>query len=214
MRFAPAPQGPRDLSYLALRKAVGIVALLLPFAIAIPWGCAHHTILTSISIYYYTGMRNLFVGSLCAIAIIMLCTRGYDWKDEAADILSGICAIGVAFFPTAPACCSSHRQNVIGAVHYTFAALLFLTLAFFCLYLFTMSARGRTLTSRKLQRNKVYVISGIVILISLTLLATLTLLLHRPYVFAHVAPGICFETTSLLAFGVAWLVKGEAILGD
>lgn len=214
MRFAPAPQDPRDLSYLALRKAVGIVALLLPFAIAIPWGVIHHTILTSISICYYTGMRNLFVGSLCAIAIIMLCTRGYDWKDEVADIFSGICAIGVAFFPTAPDISPSHRQNVIGAIHYTFAALLFLTLAFFCLYLFTMSAHGRAVTSQKIQRNKVYMISGIVILVSLAALATLTLLFHRQYVFAQVAPGICFETTSLLAFGVAWLVKGEAILRD
>ncbi len=208
MRLAPAPQDPRDLSYLALRKAVGIVALLLPFAVTIPWGLLHHTILTSISIYYYTGMRNLFVGSLCAIAIIMLCTRGYDWKDEVADIFSGICAVGVAFLPTAPEGSASDHQKWIGDIHYAFAALLFLTLAYFCLFLFTMSAQGRVVTRQKIHRNRVYLICGIAILLSLTLLAILTLGFHK----AHA--GIVFETTSLLSFGTAWLVKGEAVLKD
>ncbi len=214
MLKAPASKDPVVLSYLALRKAVGAVALALPFAVAIPWALLHHAIQTSISAYYYTGMRNVFVGSLCAIAMFMLCTRGYDRKDEVAGIFSALCGIGVAFFPTSPACCATHRQWVIGNVHYTFAALLFLTLAYFCLVLFKMSAENRVLTPKKIQRNRVYTVSGIVILASLAALPVLTLLLHVPYLFADVAPGIFFETTSLLAFGVAWLVKGETILKD
>ena len=208
MRLAPAPQDPRDLSYLTLRKAVGIVALLLPFAVTIPWAIIHHTVLTSISIYYYTGMRNLFVGSLCAIAMFLLCTRGYDRSDEVADIFAGLCAAGVAFFPTAPDTLPSERQLLIGKIHYSFAALLFLTLASFCFFLFTMSAQGRVVTPRKIQRNRVYIGCGIAIIASLALLAILTLILHKPHA------GIVFETTSLLAFGTAWLVKGEAILKD
>jgi len=214
MRKAPQAKDPKVLTYLTLRKAVGIVALGLPFAVAIPWALCHRTILTSISIYYYTGMRNLFVGSLCAIAMFMLSTRGYDWKDEVAGILSAVFAIGVAFFPTSPEMGATHRQCIIGTVHYIFAALLFLTLAYFCLVLFRMSAQDRVVTPRKIQRNTVYTVSGIAILASLTLLAALTLLFHVEYLFAHVAPGIFFETTSLVAFGVAWLVKGEMILKD
>jgi len=214
MRLAPASADPVVLSYLALRKAVGTVALALPFAVAVPWGLIHREVLTSISIYYYTGMRNLFVGSLCAIAMFMLCTRGYDRKDEIAGIFSALCAIGVAFFPTAPDGCASQRQQNIGYIHYTFAALLFLTLAYFCLVLFKMSAQNKQVTPRKIQRNLVYTVCGIVILVSLALLAILTLALHRQYVFARIAPGICFETTSLLAFGTAWLVKGELVLKD
>ncbi len=214
MLKAPAPKDPIVLSYLALRKAVGAVALALPFAVAIPWALVHHAILTSISIYYYTGMRNLFVGSLCAIAMFMLCTRGYDRKDEFAGIFSALCAIGVAFFPTAPACCASARQQHIGWIHYSFAALLFLTLAYFCLVLFKMSAENHALTRRKIQRNMVYTGSGIAILASLALLAAMTLVFHVEYVFARVAPGILFETTSLIAFGCAWLTKGETILKD
>jgi hypothetical protein len=217
MLKAPAPKDPVVFSYLALRKAVGTVALALPFAVAIPWGLRYHAIQTSISAYYYTGMRNLFVGSLCAIAMFMLCTRGYDRKDEVAGIFSAVCGIGVAFCPTSPECCATNRQLVIGTIHYIFAALLFLTLAYFCLVLFRMSAVGHAVTRKKKQRNVVYTVCGIVILLSLALLPSLTFLIHKlgkQYLFAGIAPGIFFETTSLLAFGVAWLIKGETFLKD
>jgi hypothetical protein len=204
---APAPKDPVVLSYLALRKAVGIIAVSLPFAVAVPWGFVHHAIETSISAYYYTGMRTVFTGSLCAIAMFMLCARGYDSKDEFFSVLSAICAIGVALFPTSPGC-PTRRQVDVGYVHYSFAALLFIVLAIFCLFLFTMSAHGRSVTRKKIQRNRVYVASGIAIVISLILLPTFTLYLHKPY------GGITFETTSLLAFGLAWLVKGEMFLKD
>jgi hypothetical protein len=211
---APAPKDPVVLSYFALRKAVGCVALALPFAVAIPWALSHRALQTSISAYYYTGMRNLFVGSLCAIGMFMLCTRGYDRKDEVAGIFSAICAIGVAFFPTSPASGATHRQCVVGDVHYTFAGALFLTLAFFCLVLFKMSAHNHKVTQQKIQRNRVYTACGIVILISMALLPAMTLVFHVEYVFPHVAPGIFFETSSLLAFGIAWLVKGKTFLKD
>src|SRR5215831_6803920 len=60
MRLAPSAKDPADLSYFALRKAVGVIALVLPFAVAIPWWFLDHRLETSISYYYYTVMRNLF----------------------------------------------------------------------------------------------------------------------------------------------------------
>src|ERR1700683_4522437 len=107
MLKAPAPRDPVVLSYLALRKAVGAVAFALPFAVPVPWGLKHHAILNSISISYSTGMRNLCAGSRCAITMFMLCTRGYDRKEEAAGIFSAVCGIGVAFCPTSPASCAT-----------------------------------------------------------------------------------------------------------
>ena len=72
MSSAPAAKDPEVLSYLALRKAVGWVALVLPFALIIPWSVTGHTLPTSISAYYYTGMRTLIVGSLRAIVADVL----------------------------------------------------------------------------------------------------------------------------------------------
>ncbi|MGH9686288.1 MAG: DUF998 domain-containing protein [Candidatus Acidiferrales bacterium] len=207
---APAPKSPIVLSYLALPKAVGGIALALPFSVAIPWAVLHHAVQTSISAYYYTGMRNLFVGSLCAIGMFMLSARGYDTLDEIAGIFSAACAIGIAFFPTSP----THQRTLVGDVHYVFAGGLFLTLAFFCLVLFKMTAEHHTVTPQKMQHNRVYTVCGIIILASLALLPTMTLVFHVRYVFAGIAPGIFFETTSLFAFGVAWLVKGETFLRD
>jgi hypothetical protein len=214
MLIAPQPKDPIVLSYLALRKAVGAVALALPFVLAIPWWVLRqHMIESSISSYYYTGMRNLFVGSLCAIAMFMLSCRGFDWKDELAGIFSSLCALGVAFFPTTPDGCATPLQQHIGTVHYTFAALLFSTLAYFCLVLFKMTAGDKPMTRKKIQRNRVYTVSGIVIIASVGLIVV-SKILKIKYLVGDVGSVFTFETTALLAFGTAWLIKGETFLKD
>jgi hypothetical protein len=125
MLLAPRPQDPIVLSYLALRKAFGAVALGLPFALSIPlWILRHHIIQSSISGYYYTGMRNLSVGSLCAIGMFMLCCRGYDLKDEIAGVFSAFCTLGVAFFPSPRIAAQRPAKATLG-LHIT-------SLPFFC----------------------------------------------------------------------------------
>jgi hypothetical protein len=212
MQIAPSAKDPTVLTYLTLRKAVGGIAFGLPFALAIPWWLMNHILQGSISDYYYTAMRNLFVGSLCAISMFLLCCRGFDRKDEVAGIFSALCALGVAFCPTTPDCPSS-RQRDIGYAHYTFAVLLFLTLAYFCLVLFKMSAANRTVTRKKLQRNLVYTVSGCVIIASILAIAV-TKIFGLQYSILGLGPVFCFESTSLLAFGTAWLIKGETFLKD
>jgi len=220
MEVARKAEAPEVLSYQALRTAVGGVALGLPFALAIPWWLVcKRTIETSISAYYHTGMRNLFVGSLCAIAMFMLCTRGYDHKDEMAGVFSAICALGVAFFPVKPDVGASSLKDHISIVHYTFATSLFLTLAYFCLVLFRMTAANRRLTSQKLKRNRVYTVCGYLIIASVLLIAVLKLLkflgvVHTDYLFGCVGWTFCLESTALFAFGIAWLTKGETFLKD
>ncbi|MHB1937293.1 MAG: hypothetical protein ACYCOR_12000 [Acidobacteriaceae bacterium] len=220
MFIASEAKDPVVRSYFTLRKAVGVVALGLPFALAIPWWALRgHIIEPSVSSYYYTGMRNLFVGSLCAISMFQLCCRGYDRKDEIAGIFSAFCALGVAFFPTEPNCGATPRQQHIGIAHYIFAILLFSTLAYFCLALFKMTAENRTMTRKKLERNQVYTVCGHAILASMASIALLKLLavLHVSAIEAlvvNIHTTFCFESTALIAFGVAWLIKGEAFLKD
>lgn len=225
MSDRPATSNPAVLSYLNMRRAVGFIALALPFVLVLGnillslIGPRHAVpqpaVEPSISAYYYTVTGRFLVGSLCAIAMFLMSCQGYDRSDEIAGYLACAFALGVAFFPTTdPADPNqSHLSSGIGDVHGVSAAFLFLTLAYFCLILFRKTAPDRKPTRRKLHRNIVYTVCGwaivgcIVVMISLKIPAIYGLL--RP-----IDPLFFFETVSLLAFGVAWLTKGEWVLKD
>jgi len=208
------PRDPLVLSYVALRKAVGIIGLALPFVLALGKMILQGPgIEGSISGYYYTDLGNVFVGSLCAIGVFLMSTRGYDRRDEIAGRLACIFAVGVALFPTTPSVDPTSPEKIIGAVHLTFAGLLFLTLAFFCLALFTLTDPEQTPTRQKLRRNVLYRVSGITILVCIALVAVV----HLPSVndlVGRLSPVFWLESIAIVAFGVAWLIKGETILKD
>jgi hypothetical protein len=85
------------ISYLTLRKAIGILGAALPFVLAIGAAVLFMTgIQDSISAYYYTGMRNVFVGMLCATGFFLLSYKGYERKDSIAGNLGCLFAVGVA----------------------------------------------------------------------------------------------------------------------
>lgn len=212
MNQPPAPGGPLVLSYLSLRKAVGIIGLALPFVLALGrillQGCG---LQSSISSYYYTDVGDVFVGALCAIGVFLGSYR-YGPKDEIAGRLACVFAIGVALLPTTPEGVATCREQIIGTFHLAFAALLFLTLAYFCLKLFTLTNQPKP-TPRKLQRNTVYRVCGYAILASILLIAVAAI----PAVCRRICwlkPRFWLESVAVVAFGVAWLVKGETILKD
>lgn len=210
-----ASKDPVVLSYKALRKAVGYVAIALPFMLVVPYLILHDPPLVqdSISAYYYTGLRNVFVGSLCAISMFMLCARGYDRKDEYAGFL---CAIGVAFCPMDPTPikekipCST--VPLYPPLHFVFAVTLFLTLGYFCLVLFRMSD-GRP-TRQKMQRNVIYTACGGTIYIAIAAEGLLDMLAKKSPWWQETPHLLICEILCLWAFGYAWLIKGEAFFKD
>ncbi len=131
---------------------------------------------SSISLYYYTGMRNVFVGSLCAIAVFLMPYRGYERTDDIAGDLACIFAIGVALFPTTPDVNPTPRDNLVGGLHFVFAALFFLTLAYFSLVLFRETDPSKPPTRQKRHRNVVYTVCGDVILVCQAFIVLVALL--------------------------------------
>lgn len=217
--FVPVNQSsseePLVLSYLGLRRAVGIIGLALPLVLALGRILLQgFGIESSISCYYYTDMGNVLVGSLCAIGVFLLSCRGYDQKDAIAGRLACAFAIGVALFPTGHCAGAVSQNESVSKLHWSCAALLFLTLAYFCLALFTRTDPNSHPTRRKLQRNIVYRLCGYAILGCICLIAVVKLL---PAVNSRVqplSPVFWLESIAVCAFGVAWLTKGETILKD
>lgn len=202
------------ISYLGLRRAVGAIGTALPFVLVAGkcllegWG-----IQPSISAYYYTSMRDVFVGSLCAIGVFLLSYRGYERVDDVAGNLACFFALGVALFPTSPATVASATQALIGNLHLMFASAFFLTLAYFSLVLFRKTNPAKPMTGRKHQRNAVYTVCGYTILVCIGLIVVDVAFLKDSGVQA-IAPVFWLESAAVLAFGISWLTKGEAILAD
>ncbi len=199
-------------SYLFLRKGVGIIGVALPFVLIIGKIILESPgISGSLSAYYYSVMRDVFVGSLWVIAVFLICYR-YDTLDDIASTIAGICAIGVALLPTTPDVGATQRQSAIGLAHTSFATCFFLILALMAIFLFRRTDQENP-TRRKQQRNTVYLICGIAILACIVLAALILLVPNLPVTswLRPLHPIFWLEALSVLAFGVAWFVKGETL---
>lgn len=215
MTHPPAAGERLVISYLALRKAVGIIGIALPFVLAFG-GMAllgQPAIESSVSHYYHTGMRDVFVGSLCAIGVFLFSYQGFDQRDNRAGNLACAFAVGVALVPTTPEAGASPQDRIAGVLHLFFAAGFFLTLAYFSLALFRKSDPTRPPTPAKRKRNRVYAACGYVILGCIAAIALAKLALPASLLDA-LDLVFWFEAAAVLAFGVSWLVKGGAILKD
>jgi hypothetical protein len=119
---------PLVLSYMQIRRAVGAIGVLLPFVLFVGNKIIGYGVQPSMSGYYYTPMRNIFVGSLCALAIFLITYDGWDRADTVITDLAGIGTFGTALCPTSPVHPTGH-QAVVGIFHLTFACLTFFLLA-------------------------------------------------------------------------------------
>ena len=203
-------------SYLALRKTIGLLGIALPFVLSLGALILFHAgIQSSISSYYYTGMRDVFVGTLFVIGFFMLSYKGYERSDDIAGDLGCLFAVGVALFPTTPDTAITSGARLVGYAHLVFAALFFMTLIYFSLFLFTKTDPNKSPSRRKLQRNKIYRTCGYMIGICLLLIILFSLLPDTMVAFLEAyKPVYWFETLAILAFGISWFTKGEAILMD
>ncbi len=149
------------------------------------------------------------------IGAFLVFSRGYDLHDEIIGYLGGAFAFGVALFPSFDPRGLRYTPSEIkiGFIHTAFAALMFLVLAYFCIFLFRRSSPEKPFTRRKRFRNRIYGICGLTIVICMFMMVTLTI--SRVLQQRHPSHLLFWcESLALAAFGVAWLTKGEGILRD
>ena len=204
------------ISYLLLRKVIGILGFTLPFILSIGAYLISRTgIQSSLSSYYYTDMRNVFVGVLCVIGFFLLSYRGYELSDNIAGTLGCIFAVGVAFVPTDADSLGESGLSFTGYIHLIFAALFFLTLIYFSLFLFTKTDPDKSPTKNKRKRNTVYKVCGYIMCLCLVLMVIYNLLPDSAQsIFRPHNPTYWLETFAILAFGFSWIIKGETIFQD
>lgn len=214
-----------ERSFLAVRKAIGYLGVFLPLSLLAFVAFTPATMETSISAFYYTPMRDVFVGTLAAIAVFLLSYTGYrqagDEKvpDRRLALAAGASLMVVALVPAgAPKGADAPwihgtSAELMGGIHLVAAGLFFVFIGGLSWFKFT---RGEgTPTAEKQGCGRVYRVCAVIVwaCVGVLLVALLAarvvpwvrgLVDATPFVFA-------LEAIGVLAFGWAWLTKGKAL---
>jgi len=118
-------------TYFSLRLVMAVIAILLPvvFLVSAIWVGMQG----SISAFYHTDMRNVFVGALFAIGICLYVYKGYNPLENSGLTVAGLFLFGVALFPT------TAPEGIIipwyfHVIHYICAIAFFGLIAVVCIF--------------------------------------------------------------------------------
>ena len=211
-RPTDAASQPYVRSYVFMRFAIGVLGLALPPLLVFlepivfdgqpfPRG--------SLSAYYYSGVRELFVGLLCAIGVFLVIYKIADrTRESRVSTYAGIAVIVVALFPTGKpgaAVPATPLQDLLGAdvvetIHFLFAGAFILLLGLISYYF------GK----HRRERNRLHYACAGLILVAFAL-AAFAGFTGDPDKGILVA-----EWLAVWAFGTSWLATVELplIFGD
>jgi len=215
------------ISERALQQTVGWIAFLMPISVRLLAFLSPDQVWTtnSISAYYYSSARDVFVGALAVGGVVMAFFNTGHRHDRWLSILAGASAIGIALFPMKISIGVLRSPNTIlpddesklvdtllhaphGPLgyHFIFVAIFFVLT--FYLVAFRFRANTPSLpTQEKRQRNKVYIACGAIMAVAFVWIAILELNGQQQSIFWP-------ETLAVMAFSAAWLVKGQLVLKD
>lgn len=193
-------------TYFGLRLGMGFIALAFPLLL-----CIGGLILTateiqgSLSAYYHTPMRNVFVGGLFAIGPFLYLYKGFSSKENIALNVAGILAIGVAIFPmAAPAGITIYTNP---ALHGFCAVVFFACIAYVCIF---RSGDTLPLVSNENARQRyrqTYLVIGILMIV-LPLTAALLLNIYNNVFGPNTDTVILgIEWGGVWVFSAYWLIK-------
>lgn len=190
-------------TYHSLRLGIAYVGVMLPWVLWIG-GCLRGVgaLQSSMSAYYHTSMRDVFVGVLVALGLLLYLYKGFSPKENRALNCAGVLAIGVAIFPTVRV---GEQRGMIGIVHAVCAVAFFACIAYVSIFravdtLSLMKDGGRA----KQLRVAYQVLGGSMVLfpIAAVLLST---------AFEPASDWMVFfaEAAGVVAFAAFWFVKSE-----
>lgn len=208
-----------------LAALIGFVALFMPIVLAVGGLILSLFELgefaNSLSAFYYEEMflGDIFVGCLVFLGAAMFAYQGWHSKIATLASFCGVCLFLVALFPADGWILLNDEldgrvafEPLSDQIHLWASVIVFLILAFFCFFVFTrvkpdQRIGGGELIESKIWRNRLYRISGTVILVSISLTGlsfTLAPEFARQWRIIFIGETIC-----LLAYGVSWMVHGR-----
>lgn len=215
------------INYLRLRQALGWMGISLPIILIICSYAWNGNLEASISNYFYTVFRDIFVVILCCMALFLFTYKGYDKIENRVTNLAGTLGFITAFAATSfkhditlPAydvvdklkpytkvpletsykIIPSPDHDYIGYIHLGCAASFFLCFAYLSFFRFSKSDNPK--------KNRLFKTCGIIIFI--VILSLLPGILDRFETFYNENHLIFWgETICLWVFGLSWLVKGK-----
>lgn len=231
------------IDYRALRAVIGGIAISLVLVVYFGnWLIFTHRVAAclvpgshlpgSLSGFYYTHMRNVFVGAMSAMGVFFVAYKGYGRRDTWFTNAAGVAAIGIALCPTTPPGgdvlkpanpCGpvspvtyqpSKYASDLGHFHAVFLGVLFAMVFFMLLFQFTKTTPDAPPEPPKRQRDLLYRICAWAILADALVVGGVTLVTHFDPSVLHGTTWLIYcEAFAFVVFGVAWLVKGRQGLG-
>ncbi|MCG6901127.1 MAG: hypothetical protein LJE68_00460 [Rhodobacter sp.] len=209
-------------NFYRVRRTLGYLGFLLPFLLIVG-GLYFNANEPSISDYYHTLLRDIYVGILTAIGIFLICYTGFRrdevqrFSDDAVTTLAGAAALVAAFVPNRGTLNASMEpealtQHIFGVwlcdmTHHVAALTFLLSLAYLCRYRFARTAKAG--------RRRIYLACFWIIVIATA--ATMVVAWMRKYGTPEQADVVIryqlvfwFEAIGVWAFSLSWLVKGRA----
>ncbi|WP_294957388.1 hypothetical protein [uncultured Fibrobacter sp.] len=192
-----------------IRAFIGVLGMILPWLALLGAALVNKTSHfpdefwqnLSISATYY--ITPPLVGVLTTAAIILMCYKGYDWRDNLVTTVSGIFGTMIVLFPCK--CAISGELvgyfqlpvNVSHTIHCVSAVAFFVLLSINSMFLFTL---GKSDTKNKKIKNIIFRVCAVGMIGGLVLI---------PLPIEFRSKIFISEAIALTFFAVSWLVKSE-----
>ena len=213
-------------SYLLIRTMVGVLAIALPIILIIGEALFLNgtvQVRGSISAYYHTPMRDVFVGVLCVTGFLLATYMAgqRETRDFWFSLVAGLAGLGVAFFPTArpdiadsalrcgtvpmPDGCAPLQQllgeTLVAGIHFFLAAVFILSLA----------RMAVLFAYREDEYAKRHGLATILRICAWTIIAAIAWIVVAGWlelIIWRLTPLYVGEVVAVWAFGISWLLKG------
>jgi hypothetical protein len=192
-----------EIDQYTIKFLIGFVALSLPIVELVLSGGA----ITSISQSYWypesRWSRNIFVGSLFAIAALL---AGYNGTSPRQLLFGKVAAVAAVLISMFPCNCGDDAHEIVKGVHTAAAGAMFAVLAWFCWDFIDRAKEKLHDVRRKAARRRIFIYRacGVGMAIAIALFVRHAFTKDEWLILLG-------ETFGLVSFGISWLTASRKL---